>query len=268
MKRLGLRLDSNIDSKPDIFKIEKYVEYLTKWIENTVKKANCEGVVVGISGGIDSALVAALAKRAFPNNTLGIVMPIDSMKFDLNDIEALSKNLNLELLTIDLKSTFDELNSKMNINDKMAISNIKPRLRMTTLYAIAQEKKYLVAGTDNEDELFIGYFTKHGDGGVDFLPISRLLKNEVKLLAKHLDVPESIINKKPSAGLWEGQSDENELGFTYNDLDNYLNNNLELVETNIKLKIERLHKNSQHKRDKAYKPKSIEQYFKNKKGDK
>ncbi|MCS4536655.1 NAD(+) synthase [Mycoplasma sp. CSL7475-4] len=265
MPRIGLRENSNINSKPIEQKIEQYSNYLVNWLRERVKKAKAKGLIVGISGGIDSALVSALAKRAFPDNTIGVVMPIDSMSFDLNDIEQLQKNIELNLISVDLKSTFEEIKSATNVTDKMSLSNIKPRLRMTTLYALAQQKNYLVVGTDNEDELFIGYFTKHGDGGVDILPISRLLKNEVRLLAKHLNVPDSIINKKPSAGLWEGQSDEDELGFSYNDLDNYLNNNLDLLDTNIKFKIERLHRATHHKRQKAYQPKTIEQYFKKEK---
>ncbi|WP_425411725.1 NAD(+) synthase [Mycoplasma simbae] len=243
-------------------RIEQYSQYLIDWLKQRVVIAKANGIIVGISGGIDSALVAALAKKAFPDNTLGVIMPIDSMSFDLDHIEQLKQNIHLNTVTIDLKNTFDSLFNTLNIDNKMAISNIKPRLRMTTLYALAQQNNYLVAGTDNEDEVYIGYFTKFGDGGVDILPISRLLKNEVQLLAKHLNVPQCIIDKKPSAGLWEGQSDEDELGFSYAELDNYLNNNKQILNSNIKLKISRLHKATQHKRQKAYQPKTIEQFLK------
>ncbi|MBU4693419.1 NAD(+) synthase [Mycoplasma zalophidermidis] len=262
IKRIGLRVGNSINASPDFEKIKEYTDYLVGWLTQRVKKAHAKGIIVGISGGIDSSLVAALAKKAFPDNTLGVVMPIDSMSFDLVHIEELMKNLDLQTVTVDLKNTFDEIKRVTCVDDKMSLSNIKPRLRMTTLYALAQQHNYIVAGTDNEDELFIGYFTKHGDGGADILPISRLLKNEVRLMARYLNVPESIINKKPSAGLWEGQSDEDELGFSYADLDNYLNNNFNLINSDIKLKIDRLHKNTHHKRQKPYQPKSIKEFFK------
>lgn len=262
--RIGLRKNNDLVSQPQQQRIDSYTNYLINWLKQRVKKAHCKGIVVGISGGIDSALVAALAKKAFPNNTLGVIMPIDDMSFDLAHIEELKSNIKLETITVNLKTTFDEITRFTMVNDKMSLSNIKPRLRMTALYALAQQHNYLVSGTDNEDEIFIGYFTKHGDGGVDILPISRLLKNEVRLMAKFLNVPDSIINKKPSAGLWEGQCDEDELGFSYNELDNYLNNNLDLLNSNIKLRIEGLHKATHHKRQKAYRPKTIEEFLKEK----
>ncbi|QBF34362.1 NAD(+) synthase [Mycoplasmopsis phocirhinis] len=262
MLRKGLRENNYLNSKPNNQKIEAYCNYLIKWLQSRVKKAMANGLIVGVSGGIDSALVSALAKKAFPKNTLGVVMPIDSMELDLKDIQELVNNIDLEILTIDLKSTFEAIKFATNITNSMSISNIKPRLRMTTLYALAQQKNYLVVGTDNEDEIYIGYFTKYGDGGVDILPISRLLKNEVQLMASFLNVPDSIINKKPSAGLWVGQNDEDELGFSYNELDNYLNNNLDLVSNDALIKIKKLHNLTHHKRQKPYQPKTIEQYFK------
>lgn len=242
--------------------VAKYINYLVNWIREKVLKAHCKGVIVGISGGIDSALVCALALKAFPNNTLGVVMPIDNMSHDKTDIDALSKSLNTPFIQINLASAFDQITCAIGkLDNLLAISNIKPRLRMTTLYALAQENNYLVLGTDNEDETYIGYFTKYGDGGVDILPISRLLKCEVRLLAKYLNVPESIINKAPSAGIWEGQTDENELGFTYNELDNYLMGNAISKET-IK-KIEHKHLISEHKRNIPDKPLLISDIIKN-----
>src|SRR5690606_5628013 len=104
----------------------------------------------------------------------------------------------------------------------MAVANLKPRLRMTTVYYVANTRNYLVAGTGNRSELTIGYFTKYGDGGVDLLPIGRLLKAEVRELARELGIPERIITKAPSAGLWAGQTDEGEMGFTYAELERYL----------------------------------------------
>ncbi|WP_051521816.1 NAD(+) synthase [Mycoplasmopsis gallinarum] len=247
--------------------LKKYTNYLINFIQQKVKRAKAKGVIFGLSGGIDSALIAALAKKAFPNNSLGIIMPIDEMKKDLIHIEELKNNLNLNIQTFDLSSQFDSFMNLMPELNKMAKSNIKPRLRMTTLYALGQNLNYLVLGTDNLDEYFIGYFTKYGDGGVDLLPISHLLKNEVKLMAKYLNVPDSIIDKAPSAGLWEGQTDENELGFKYQDLDNYLLDPKSIKDKHILDRIKHLNKISQHKRRGAYRPLSIQQFI-YKKGEK
>lgn len=241
----------------------EYIDTIVNFLREKVKESNCKGLIVGISGGIDSALVYALAKKAFPNNALGVIMPIDGMEHDLGHISELEESMNTKFITVNLKQTFDAILKTVDIEDKMSISNIKPRLRMTSLYAIAQSKRYLVCGTDNKDEYFIGYFTKYGDGGVDLLPIVHLTKSEVKYLSKLLNVPEVIINKKPSAGLWEGQSDEDELGFNYDDLDFYLdhiNNNViinKYLDKNVIEKIERMHVNSEHKRQSAYKPLDI-----------
>ncbi|WP_338822530.1 NAD(+) synthase [Mycoplasmopsis felifaucium] len=259
----SLRKNKFYNSSFDNMKIEKYCGYLVNWIKQKVSDANCNGCVVGISGGIDSALVCALAKIAFPNDTIGIVMPIDSMNHDIQHIDELSSSIGLKFKTINLKNTYETLLNSLNneVNNLMSLSNIKPRLRMTTLYAYAQQNNYLVLGTDNLDEYYIGYYTKYGDGGVDLLPISHLLKSEVRALAKYLNVPENIINKQPSAGLWEGQSDENELGFTYKELDSYLLGDFENVSEASKTKIERMHKISEHKRNTPDRPLSIDKYF-------
>ncbi|WP_406616943.1 NAD(+) synthase [Mycoplasmopsis adleri] len=263
-ERKGLRYQNDLNSPFDENKVEEYANYLVNWIKEKTLAAKCKGCVVGISGGIDSALVCALSKKAFPNNTLGIVMPIDNMSHDANDINLLSGALDLEFKEVNLKNTFLEIQKACDdeITNLMSLSNIKPRLRMTTLYAYAQQNNYLVLGTDNEDEYFIGYFTKYGDGGVDLLPISQLLKSEVRALAKHLNIPQSIINKTPSAGLWDGQSDEKELGFSYDDLDNYLINNTSEIDKDKLAKIKRMHSISKHKRLSPPKPLSIEKYFK------
>ncbi|WP_436358459.1 NAD(+) synthase [Mycoplasma sp. 480] len=234
--------------------VQKYTDYLVKWLQDEVAKANMKGVVVGISGGIDSALVATLAKRAFPDNSLGIIMPINSMQNDQEDIAALVKKFSLKTETISLKETYQTLVEALPLNDKLALANIKPRLRMTTLYSFAQEHKYLVLGTDNFSEMYLGYFTKYGDGGVDLLPIVQLTKSEVRAMARYLEIPESIINKTPTAGLWENQSDEAELGFTYNDLETYFKDKSKLDSKTITL-IEKQHKISEHKRVALPKPK-------------
>ena len=127
------------------------------------------------------------------------------------------------------------------------LANIKPRLRMTALYFLANRLDYLVAGTGNRAELSIGYFTKHGDGGCDLLPIGRLVKSEVRALARALNVPASITDRTPTAGLWLGQTDEEEMGFTYTDLERYLEEGPQGVPPALAMKIERLIRSSEHK---------------------
>jgi NAD+ synthase len=130
----------------------------------------------------------------------------------------------------------------------MPLANVKPRLRMTALYYVANTLNYLVAGTGNRSELTIGYFTKYGDGGADILPIGTLLKDEVRALARELGVPEPVITKAPSAGLWLGQTDEGEMGFTYADLESYLTRGPAAVTPALAMRIERLMRATEHKR--------------------
>ncbi|MEF9953106.1 MAG: NAD(+) synthase, partial [Clostridium sp.] len=153
---------------------------LIDWIRDTVKNANAKGVVLGISGGIDSAVVAAAAKRAFPNDTLGIIMPCKSNPQDEIDAMKVINSLDINYKKVELDATFDAfLGSVDHTYDVMAVSNVKPRLRMTTLYYYGAMNSYLVAGTSNKSELTIGYFTKHGDSGVDMLPIASFVKRDV-----------------------------------------------------------------------------------------
>lgn len=232
-----------------------YINEIETFLKEKAQQANASGFIVGISGGIDSSLVFSLAKRVFPNNTLGIVMPVKQMTAsDLSDIAELEKAQNAKFQTVDLTQTFQALQQQLLLNNHLALSNIKPRLRMTTLYALAQENNSLVLGTDNADEVYVGYFTKFGDGGADLLPISKLTKGEVRFLASLVGVPECILNKAPSAGLWEGQTDESELGFSYAQLDFFLNHldNFELIKQNLEPqvidKIQTLHYKTEHKR--------------------
>lgn len=243
----------------------EYIQYIVKYIKERVELANAKGVIVGISGGIDSALTIHLAKLAFGKNVLGVVLPINNMEHDVQDIKLLEKSVGLKFSTISLWETNKIINMQLNLKNQMAKSNIMPRLRMTALYALAQENNYLVLGTDNYDEVYIGYFTKYGDGGADILPISKLTKGEVRFLASLVGVPLEIINKKPSAGLWENQNDEDELGFTYQELDFYLdhldkeNKIIDNISNDTISKIQKLHINSQHKRDGAYSPLGVSQ---------
>lgn len=200
----------------------EYLKEIIKWIKTEVKKAKAKGVIVGISGGIDSALVAYLAKKAFPNNSLGILMPINKDRyFDLEDGLELVKTFDLKFRIVDLYDEYQSIVNKTKIFSNLTKGNLQARLRMTTLYSFAQENNYLVLGTDNKAEYNLGYFTKWGDGGCDLLPIIHLYKSEVYDYAKKINVPKSILDKKPSAGLWDGQIDEKELGFSYDDYENY-----------------------------------------------
>ncbi|CAM9142321.1 NAD(+) synthase [Mycoplasma todarodis] len=236
----------------------KYSEYLVQWLQEEVKKANMDGVIVGLSGGVDSSVVAALAKKAFPKNSLGVYLPINNMGQDLIDAKELADTISIETKLVDLTESYEAMKKAVGTKTRLATANIKPRLRMSALYALAQEKRYLVLGTDNAAEWILGYFTKYGDGGVDLLPIVHLTKGEVKEMAKELKLPEVVWTKKPTAALWEGQTDEEELGFSYDEVDKYLKG--EFVEEDILIKIKRQIAITNHKRVPLPEPKSKEEY--------
>jgi len=186
-------------------------------------------VIVALSGGVDSAVAAALTKRAFPHHSMALILPCESDPADIDDAHLVARHFGVASCTIDLTPTFllfaRELHdscSELPADDRPTTSNVKPRLRMTTLYAFANHLGYRVVGTGNASELAVGYFTKYGDGAVDLMPLGSVTKTTVRALAHHLGVPERIIDKPPSAGLWSGQTDEDELGFTYEELDAYL----------------------------------------------
>jgi len=202
---------------------------LVAWITKQVESANMRGVIFGLSGGIDSAVVAALAKRAFPNNSLGVFLPCHSIPLDREHAFLTAETYGLRIIERDIAGLYDQFLVVMgqdgphaNSVPKLAEVNIKPRLRMTALYYYASTYSYLVLGTGNLSELTVGYFTKHGDGGVDLMPLAGLVKTQVRELAHYLGVPQRIIDKPPTAGLWPGQTDEDEMGVTYRELDEYI----------------------------------------------
>ena len=230
-----------------------------KFLQEKMRGFSC--YVLGLSGGVDSALVAALVQKACGNDALlTLVLPIDSAEEDLLDAAQMVKKFNLNSLTIDLSSSYHHLLTVLEEKalengkplDHLAKINLKVRLRMVTLYAFAQTHHALVVGTDNADEYYTGYFTKYGDGGVDLLPIVHLTKGEVMQAARLYGVPASILNKKPSAGLFAGQTDEGEMGLSYHDLDRYLLG--EEVSDEVKTRIEQLHQISAHKREPLPRP--------------
>jgi len=206
---------------------EKLTSDIIEWIKNYVDSANCKGVVLGLSGGIDSATTAALSVKALgKENVAGLGLPIESLPQDLEDGILIAKHLGIKLLICDLTSTYKEFLKALPIgleSNLLAMANIKPRLRMTMVYYTGQALGgYLVGGTGNRSEIAIGYFTKYGDGGVDFEPLGSLYKCEVREVARVLGIPEKIVVRPPSAGLWEGQTDEGEIGITYDEIDEIL----------------------------------------------
>lgn len=229
--------------------IKKLHDDLIIWLRREVKEAGASGLLFGLSGGIDSSVVGVLAKEAFSDNILGVIMPCHSNPKDRDDALKVAEKFNIPYKIIQLDEIYDDFLKILpdtGSNIELARANIKPRLRMITLYYFANTYGYIVVGTGNRSELEIGYFTKYGDGGVDLLPLGNLVKSQVRELAKFLKIPKDIIEKPPSAGLWEGQTDEGEMGITYEELDRYLltgEGRPELVQ-----KIEDMRKRSAHKK--------------------
>lgn len=226
------------------------VDYLVGWLKEKTEDAGKKGGVVGLSGGIDSAVVAALCRLAFNEEHLALILPCHTSTEDMEMAQKVTQSLELKTKTIELSDIFDTLFQRFDLSSahSLAAANIKPRLRMIALYALAQEKNYLVIGTTNLSEWEIGYFTKYGDGASDVEPIANLLKTEVREVARYLKIPAEIINRPPSAGLWTGQTDEKELGFSYEELDHFLltgkTKNKETKDKILKLKAASLHKKS------------------------
>ena len=236
---------------------------ITNWIREKVKEADAEGVVVGMSGGLDSSVTAVLCKKAFPDTTLGLILPCFSSKEDVEHARVLAKPFEIETKEIDLSNIFKSFLNTLEargygIEDKKSemdipVANLKPRLRMICLYYFANKLNYLVVGTGNKSELSVGYFTKYGDGAADILPLGDMLKTEERELAQELDIPQKIIEKVPSAGLWEGQTDESELGVSYDVLDKTLLaleiGNLRGCDPESVKKVKRMIDVSRHKRE-------------------
>jgi NAD+ synthase len=236
------------------------------WLRRQLASTGARGLVVGLSGGLDSAVVARLAQLAAPEHVVAAILPSHSDPEDERDAAMIAKHFSLTTVRVDLSDVYDATIAAAHaavhalpgltagtkpddpIQARRPLANVKPRLRMTTLYFLANGLDYLVAGTGNRSELSIGYFTKHGDGGCDLLPIGHLVKSEVRALARELNVPSAIIERTPSAGLWIGQSDEEDMGFTYADLERYLEEGPQGVSPALAMKIERLARSSNHKR--------------------
>lgn len=236
--------------------LNREIEEITKWIKNYVKEANADGVVIGNSGGKDSATVIALAYKALgKDKVLTISMPCNSIKSDIDDAKLVANTFEVPLLEIDLTNVYETLEmeiesvieTKEEWRTKEARINTKPRLRMTTLYYVAQKLNYLVIGTGNKCEATVGYTTKWGDSAYDFNPIGDFTVDEVLQIGKYLGVPNKIIEKAPNDGLG-GLTDEEKLGVTYKQIAEYI----ETGKTEEKAMeiIKRKEKMSMHKRTK------------------
>jgi NAD+ synthase len=199
----------------------KIIDQIVEWLKDQLNESGTQGFVLGLSGGLDSAVCAALMRKA-TDNCLGLILPIESDVKDLDDAANIANFLNFKTQYIDLTAAYDTLLKLLPGGDRVALGNIKARLRMVVLYYHANLHNYLVCGTGNKTEISLGYFTKHGDGACDVLPIGDLYKGEVRELARVLNIPEYIIKKTPSAGLWSGQTDEKEIGFSYEEIDKAL----------------------------------------------
>ena len=227
-------------------------ESRVSFIKGILEDSGAKGIVYGNSGGKDSALVGILCKAAC-SDTVGIIMPCSSRRnYDIDAIDGkeVAVCFGIETRTVDLTPVKDAFVAQVSAAASVtpaADANIAPRLRMAALYAIAASEGRIVAGTGNRSEAYVGYFTKWGDGAHDFNPIADLTVTEIYEFLRYLKAPECVIKKAPSAALFDGQTDEGEMGFTYGSLDKYLltgSTDEKSIET-----IERMHRASQHKRD-------------------
>lgn len=230
---------------------EKEFAQRVQFIKCTVRESGADGIVYGNSGGKDSALVGILCKAAC-DNTVGIIMPCATARnfeMDKRDGEEVAKAYGIETRYADLsavKSAEKAALAGVTELSPAAEANIAPRLRMATLYAVAATENRLVSGTGNRSEGFVGYFTKWGDGACDFNPIADLTVTEIYEFLRYLKAPKCVIEKAPSAGLFDGQTDESEMGFTYKELDTYLNGGK--IDDAVLERIQRMHARSEHKR--------------------
>jgi NAD+ synthase len=219
-----------------------------------LEEAGARGFVLGLSGGVDSAVSAGLAALAVgPERSLAALMPCQSEPLDAELGQKVADAFGIPTVTVDLTETFEELSKALPPTDvALAAANLKPRLRMVTLYYLAAAHGYLVVGSGNRTEISVGYFTKYGDGGADILPLAGLFKEQVWALAAELGVPQVVIDRPPTAGLWPGQTDEAEMGITYRELDRALASieagRPEDVDPRVLAKVQTMRAKSAHKR--------------------
>ena len=231
--------------------LKEYCSEIESFLKQYLADNHQDMYVLGLSGGVDSSLMAAIAKKAVGKDKLMcIMMPIESNEADLKDGIKVAEALDVNYLVLDASKAYNELKQLFIISneelDISTLSNLKVRMRMSMLYAYAQKHHALVLGTDNMDERYVGYFTKYGDGAADVLPIVYLTKAEVREAAEIYGVSKALALRVPSAGLFEGQTDEGEMGVSYADLDAFLLG--KEIAPEAKAKIEHMHAVSEHKR--------------------
>ncbi len=240
---------------------------IENFLDEQMKKNHAEGLILGLSGGVDSAVLAYICKRKFPDKTIGIVMPDTAItpKSETEDGLKMVSLTGIQYKLIDINPIVNEYSMYLEPNER-AKGNLRARIRTNILYYYANAKNYLVLGSSDKSEYLIGYFTKFGDGASDLTPIISLYKLQVREIAKYLGVPENVIAKKSSPHLWKDHEAEDELGVSYEEIDSILycvfDKKLSLEETQKltqieNFKIERileLNKNSEHKRLPPQKP--------------
>lgn len=228
----------------------RLAEAIQAWIRETVADAGAEGVVLGLSGGLDSCVSAALCARALgAGRVLGVMMPCGNHPDDERDGRRIAEFLGIGSRTVHLDAVLDELvrAAGLDSSDGMNMGNLKARLRMATVYAHSRGR--LVAGTSNRSEYLAGYWTKWGDGVADFHPLIGLYKDQVARLAGVMGLPVWTTERVPSAGLWPGQSDEGEMGVSYNEIRSYFTGGAAAVSALAAARIGGLHEASHHKRN-------------------
>ena len=201
--------------------LQKEINKIINFIQQTLKQSGMEKVVLGLSGGIDSAVSLYLLTKTLQPENIFIIHSYYSdehmkdARLILAQTQIPQKNINF----IDIKLIVDQIKKTLLVDDQIRLGNIMARVRMILLYDLAKKEKALVCGTENKSEHYLGYFTRFGDAASDFEPIQHLFKTQVFVLAKYLKVPQKIIIKPPTAGLWKNQTDEGEMGFTYAEAD-------------------------------------------------
>jgi len=229
---------------------EELARAVQAWIRQIVARSGVRGAVLGLSGGLDSCVSAALCAHALgPENVLGLVLPCGSHSDDQRDGERIADFLGIQRKTIRLDEPFEELVrvSGLDRSNSLKMGNIKARIRMTVIYAHSENR--LVSGTSNRSEYLLGYWTKWGDGTADFHPLLGLYKSQVRRLAIAMRLPGWTVERVPSAGLWQGQSDEGEMGVTYDQIEIYFEKGAHSVPSEAAKRIEALHGATHHKRN-------------------